>query len=63
MAATLVALLPGVLVARAFGQRSAAAALLWALGALFLALTATFALSASLGTTLVLLALAGAAAL
>ena len=62
-AATLVALLPGVLVARAFGQRSASAALLWALGALFLALTATFALSASLGTTLVLLALAGAAAL
>jgi hypothetical protein len=61
-AATVVALLPGILVARALGQRSASAALLWALAALFLAMTVTFALSASITATLVLLALIGAGA-
>jgi hypothetical protein len=61
--ATLVALLPGVLVARALGQGSASAALLWGLGALFVALLVTFAFSASLATALVILAVIGAAAL
>jgi hypothetical protein len=62
-AATVVALLPGLLVARALGQRSASAALLWALAALFLAMAATFALSASLTLTILLLALIALAGL
>jgi hypothetical protein len=62
-AALVVALLPGILVARALGQRSASAALVWALAVLFVALAVTFALSASLALTLALLVLAAAAAL
>lgn len=62
-AATVVALLPGVLVARALGQRSASAALLWALAALFVAMTVTFVLEASLATAVLVLAIVAAAGL
>lgn len=58
-----VILAPGAIVARALGLRSAAATLAWALALVFVALTATFVVSGSLTLTLVLLVLAGLAAL
>jgi hypothetical protein len=48
-------LVPGALVARALGRRSVAAALAWSLGALFLAMTAMFALHRSLWLALAVL--------
>jgi hypothetical protein len=62
-AATLVLLLPGLLVARALGQRSAAAALTWSCGLTAAALALTFAFHASLDLALALVLLAGAVAL
>jgi hypothetical protein len=61
--ATAVVLSPGWLVARTLGVRSASASLAWALVALFGALTVTFAVGATLTTTLVLLMALAAAAL
>jgi hypothetical protein len=60
---TAVLLLPGALVARALGQRGAAAALAWSVGVVAVALALTFAVHASLTLTLVLVLVAGAAAL
>ncbi len=62
-AATTVVLAPGWAIARALGVSGMAATLAWALGALFAALTVTFALSASLTLALVLLLAIGLAAL
>jgi hypothetical protein len=62
-AATAVVLLPGFLLARALGRRSASAGLVLALALLFAALAATFALNASLVLTGLVLVAAGAAAL
>ena len=62
-AATAVLLLPGALLARAFGQRGAAATLAWSLAALFVALLAVFGLHTGLWLALVVLALIAAAAL
>ena len=62
-AATAVVLLPGFLVARALGRRSASAGLALALALIFGALAAAFALSGSLTLVAVLLAAAGALAL
>jgi len=62
LAATLVLLVPGRLVARALGQRSASATLGWALAALAAALAVTLAVHASLALTLVLLAVVAVAA-
>ena len=53
--ATAVVLSPGWLVARTLGVRSASGSLAWALGVVFGALAVTFALGATLTTTLVLL--------
>jgi uncharacterized protein DUF6541 len=61
--ATAVVLAPGWAIARALGVRGAAASLAWGLAAIFGALTVTFVVSGSLTLTLVLLLLAGAAAL
>lgn len=61
--ATALVLAPGWLLARALGVRGAAAALAWSLVLVFGALGATFVLESSLTLTLVLLAVAGAAAL
>jgi hypothetical protein len=61
-AATLVLLLPGRFVARALGQRSAAAALTWSCGLTAIALAFTFAVHSSLDLTLALVLLAGAVA-
>jgi hypothetical protein len=55
-AATTTALIPGALAARALGRREASVAVAWALALLFGALAITFAASASLGLTLILLA-------
>lgn len=62
-AATAVVLAPGWAIARALGVAGVAATLAWALGALFAALAVTFALSASLTFTLVVLLVIGLAAL
>jgi hypothetical protein len=56
------ALAPGFLLARTLGLRGAAATLSWSLALLFASLAVTFALAASLTTTIALLALASAAA-
>jgi hypothetical protein len=61
--ATGLVLAPGLVLARALGVRGAAAALAWALAALFGALAVTFAAGASLTLTLVLVLCAGAVAL
>ena len=61
--ATAVVLSPGWLVARTLGVRSASAALAWALVVVFGALAVTFAVGATLKTTLVLLVAVAAAAL
>jgi hypothetical protein len=63
LAATIVVLVPGRLVARALGDRSAAAAVSWALVAIGVGLALTFAVHASLTLTLVVLAVVGAIAL
>ena len=61
--ATAVVLAPGWAVARALGVRGLAATLAWGLAAIFVALSATFVVSGSLTLTLVLLLVAGLAAL
>jgi hypothetical protein len=61
--ATVVVLLPGRLIARALGQRSAAATLAWALAALAVALAAVFLVRSSFSLALWLLLAIGAAAL
>src|SRR5581483_469487 len=61
--ASLVLLLPGALVARALGQRGAAATLAWSVGVVAVALAITFAVHASLTLALVLVLAAGAVAL
>jgi hypothetical protein len=61
-AATLVLLAPGRLVARALGLRSWAAAFTWSVALVAGALALTFAVHASLTSTLVLVLLAGAVA-
>ena len=61
--ATIVLLLPGALVARALGQRGAAATLAWSVGVVAVALAITFAVHASLTLALVLVLAAGAVAL
>ena len=58
-----VVLAPGALLARALGVRGAAAALAWALVLVFASLAVTFAVSASLDVTLVLLLASGLVAL
>jgi hypothetical protein len=62
-AATLVVLLPGFLVARALGRRSASVGLAFALALLFAALAATFAIGSSLTLTALLLVAAAGIAL
>jgi hypothetical protein len=62
-AATLVVLLPGVLVARCLGQRTAAAAFAASVTLVGAGLALTFVLGASLNVTLVFLLAAGASAL
>jgi hypothetical protein len=62
-AATVVLLLPGRLVARAFGRRGPAAAFVWSIGVVAGALALTFAVHASLTLTLLLVLGAGALAL
>jgi hypothetical protein len=62
-AATLVVLLPGRLVARALGQRSGSATLVWTLAVVAGALAVTFAVGRSLALTVVLLGVAAAVAL
>jgi hypothetical protein len=62
-AATLVVLLPGRLVARCLGQRTAAAALAWSIALVGFGLALTFALGASLDLTLAFVLGAGAVAL
>ncbi len=61
--ATLVVLLPGRLIARALGQRSASATLAWALAALAAALAVVFLVHSSFALALWLLAAIGLAAL
>ncbi len=61
--ANVVLLLPGAIVARAFGLRGAAVTVTWSLALLFGALALTFAAGASLSLTLVLLLAAGGVAL
>jgi hypothetical protein len=63
LAATLVVLLPGRLVARALGQRSASARLGWALGAVALALAVTFAVRGSLWVSVAVLGVVAVVAL
>jgi len=63
LAATCVVLLPGLLVARAFGQQTVTALLGWSLGATAAALAVTFAVHGSLWLTIGLLAAIGAVAL
>ena len=58
-----VVLAPGALVARALGVRRLSAAIAWSLALVFAALSITFAASASLGVTLVLLIVGGLAAI
>jgi hypothetical protein len=58
-----VVLAPGALVARALGVRRLSATLAWSLALVFAALAVTFLVSASLDLTLVLLVVAGLAAL
>jgi hypothetical protein len=62
-AATLVLLLPGRLVARCLGQRTAAATLAWSVALVGFGLALTFALAASLDLTLAFVLGAGAVAL
>ena len=62
-AATLVLLLPGRFVARALGQRGAAAALAWSCALVAAALALTFAVQSSLDLTLGLVLAAGVVAL
>ena len=62
-AATACVLLPGALVARALGLRSVAAAVAWTMGALFVAMTATFATHSSLWVAVGVMAAVGLAAL
>jgi hypothetical protein len=61
--ATGILLLPGAVVARGLGLRGASVTLAWSLALLFGALAATFLVGASLTLTLVLLLVAGLAAL
>ncbi len=61
--ATGILFLPGAVVARALGLRGAAVTVAWSLALLFGALSLTFLVSASLTLTLVLLLVAGLAAL
>jgi hypothetical protein len=61
--ATAAVLAPGWLLARALGVRGAAGAVAWSLGLIFLALSATFLLGASITTATALFAVAGIAAL
>jgi Family of unknown function (DUF6541) len=63
LAATLVVLLPGRLVARALGLRGAAAAVAWAFAAVAAALAVTFGVHSSLGLAIGLLGAVGLAAL
>ena len=60
---TVVVLLPGMAVARAFGQRSTSATLAWALGCIFVAWTAVFALHRSIHLAVVVLVVVLLAAL
>jgi hypothetical protein len=62
-AATLVLLLPGMSVARAFGQRSPAATFVWSVGVVAAALAITFAVHADLWVTLALVGVIGLAAI
>jgi hypothetical protein len=62
-AASAVALLPGVMIARAIGLGGASAALVWALAALAAALAVVFAVHASIVLAIVVLVTIGAAAL
>jgi hypothetical protein len=62
-AATLVLLLPGRYVARAFGQRSSSATFVWSVGLVAAALAFTFAVHSGLWLTLVLVLIAGVVAL
>ena len=62
-AATLLLLLPGRLVARAFGRRGSPAAVTWSVALVAAALAVTFAVHGSLTLTLVLVLAAGAVAL
>jgi hypothetical protein len=59
--ATLVVLLPGVLLARALGVVSGAATLVWSLTVVFAGLLVTFALTARLDVALIVVAVAGVA--
>jgi hypothetical protein len=61
--ATAVVLSPGWALARALGVSSVAAALAWSLTLVFAALATTFAVGSSISLTIVLLAVAGVAAL
>jgi hypothetical protein len=60
---TVLVLLPGIAVARALGQRSASAGLAWALGCVFVAWAAVFALHRSIHLAVAVLAVLGVAAL
>jgi hypothetical protein len=62
-AATLVLLLPGRFVARAFGRRSSAATFVWSVGLVAAALAFTFAVHSGLWLTLLLVFVAGVVAL
>jgi hypothetical protein len=62
-AATLLLLLPGRWVARAFGQRSASATFAWSVGLVAVGMAFTFAVHSGLSLTLLLVFLLGAAAL
>ena len=63
VAATLVLLLPGRLVARALGRSGPASAFVWSVGLVAAALALTFAVHASLDLVLVLLLVAAVVAL
>ena len=62
-AATLVLLLPGRYVARAFGQRSSSATFVWSVGLVAAAMAFTFAVHSGLWLTLLLVFVLGAVAL
>ena len=62
-ATTLAVLLPGWLIARAFGHGSASATLVWTLGALTLALSIVFAVRSSFDVALFVLAALGVVAI
>lgn len=60
--ATLVVLLPGLLLARLLGRTSGAATIVWSLTIVFVGLLVTFALESTLNVTMIVVGLAGVAA-